>query len=120
MLTNTIAQIYSGSKVIGRVKGDTFLKSIKGSKHMLRKPPAIAISIDALDQAQAAGAVRVKVTDQESGTTYTATIEHLREDGFEFDRGYGPQIGLVLDGWSRTLRGRQFTEQLNLFEGARR
>jgi hypothetical protein len=112
--------IYSGSKVIGRVKGDTFYKSIKGSVHMLRKPPAIAISLDALDQAEAAGAVKIKVTDQESGTTYGARIEFIRERGVIFDRGYGEQIYLALAGWTKTLRGRQFTEQLNLFEAAKR
>lgn len=93
--------IYSGGKVVGRVENDTLHKTIRGSKHFLRKPPAIALDLAALDQAEQAGASRVEVVDVETGTRYRATIDHIREAGFQFDRGYGEQIGLELDGWVR-------------------
>ena len=117
MLTNSVTQIYSGSKVIGRVKGDTFQKSIKGSKHMLHKPPAIAFDVSTLDQAERAGAVKVQVIDQETGITYRANLEHIKEKGFTFNRGFGEQIALTMEGWSQTRRGRLPVSQPALFKG---
>jgi hypothetical protein len=95
----------SNGRVIGRVRGDTFWKSIKGSRHILQKPPSIAFDVCTLDQAEQAGAERVQVTDCETGTIYRATTAHIREKGFAFNRGWGHQIALSLDGWTKTRKG---------------
>jgi hypothetical protein len=92
-------------RVVGKVEGDTFYKSIKGSKHFLRVPPAIAFDILSIDEAEEAGAVKVQVVDQETGTIYKSTIQNIREHGEEFNRGFGNQIFLVLEGWVKTKRG---------------
>ena len=105
--------IYVGSKVIGCVQGDTFYKSISKS-HYLRCPPAIAYDVDALDQAEQAGAVKVQVSDRDDGTVYKSTIHHIRENGKPFNRGYGDQIYLILNGWITSRRGGR---QLSLFGG---
>ena len=84
--------------MVGKVEGDTFYKSIS-KNHYLQRPPAIAFDIESLEQAERAGAVYVQVTDRENGTIYKATIQHIREKGKEFNRGYGDQIYLTLEGW---------------------
>jgi hypothetical protein len=79
------------------VSGHFFLKTIIGSKHILRKPPAIAFDRSTLDDAERAGATHVSVTDSETGKTYSAPIATIRRNGFDVARGYGNQIALTLD-----------------------
>jgi hypothetical protein len=107
--------IYIAGKIVGYVANDTFYKRFAGSKHMLRKPPAIAFDVSSLEQAKAAGAEVVKVTDKETGITYTATILHIFAKGKKFNRGYGEQIYLAMNGWTR--RGKGIATQRTLFEG---
>ena len=59
--------IYVGSKVVGKVQGDIFYKFIRRN-HFPRCPPAIAFDIDTLKHAEQAGAVKVQVTDKDTGT----------------------------------------------------
>lgn len=107
--------IYAGSKIAGKVRGNTFYKTIT-ARHYLQKPPAICFDVTVLDQAEQVGAVNVTVTDSDNGTQYKATISHIREAGFYFNRGFGDQVGLPLAGWIRTRRGQ--LDQLALFGGA--
>ncbi len=104
--------LYIGSKIAGKVRGNTLYKRIK-PEHYLRQPPAIAFDVSILDQAEKSGAIHVVVTDSSNGTQYKSTIRHIREAGFYFNRGYGDQVGLPLAGWIRTRRGQ--LEQLALF-----
>ena len=97
--------IFIGNLVVGKVEGDVFLKSIRGSRHILRKPPAIAFDVSTLNQAEQAGAVIVQVVDQETGITYRAQIAHIKDVGIRIDRGYGEQIALPLEGWTMQKRG---------------
>ena len=98
--------IYSSNgKVVGKVKGDTFYKSI-AKNHYLLIPPAIAFDISSLDDAERAGAQWVQVTDRENGTIFRATIEHIRVKGKKFNRGFGDQIYLVMTGFIVTRRGK--------------
>lgn len=107
--------IYVNGRAIAKVKGDTLIKSIHGSRHMLRQPRAIAFDVDSLNQAEAAGAVLVNVTDQETGVIYRSTIAHIRDKGIRLNRGYGEQIALPLEGWTTHKRGGGL--QLALFGG---
>ena len=101
---HSIAIHRGDGRVIGKVDGDTFYKSIRKS-HYLQRPPAIAFDIDSLKQAEQAGAVNVQVTDRDDGTVYKSTVQHIREKGKEFNRGYGDQIFLTLDGWVKSKPG---------------
>ena len=110
--------VYSGSHVIGVVRGNAFRKTISGSKHFLRQPPAIAVSLDALESAEKFGACWLEVLDRETNTTYQASIEHFRQDSFAFDRGYGKQLALVLSKWEKHLPGDELPAmQLPLLQG---
>jgi hypothetical protein len=92
--------IYANGRVIGRVVGDTFHKSITGSRHLLRTPRAICFDRSTLHDAAAAGATRVEIYDSESRTTYTATLATIDAYSFPVRRGHGDQVGVALVYWS--------------------
>ena len=94
----TIA-IKASKKVVGTVAGHVFFKSIYGSRHFLRRPPAIAFDVQSLADATRAGAVVVVVTDMETGTTYTSSIPYVYKAGFSINRGFGNQIALPMSKW---------------------
>jgi len=95
--------VFTKGRVTGKVCGDTFEKKIKGSKHMLQKPPAFALSVESLAQAEQAGAREIAITDKESGRVYRASVEHFRRYSFELQRGsFEPQRALTLDRWNVT------------------
>lgn len=93
--------IYAGSKVVGYVIEGTLYKTIHGSKHLLRRPPALGFDVDSLNQAELAGATRIEVTDAENGTIYRSAISHVRNQGFPLNRGFGEQIALHINDWTR-------------------
>jgi hypothetical protein len=95
-------EIYSGSKVIGEVNnGDTFQKRLESRRHFLRRPSAIALSLDSLEQAEKAGALFIKIIDLDSGRVFWTIIEHMRNKGFIIQRGgFEPQLALRLKDWS--------------------
>jgi len=104
--------IFAGSKVIGKVRDDTFYKTIK-NKHVLRVPPAIANDIEALEDAAKAGARRVCITNKDNGITYFATIERIFKKGVKMNRGWGDQIYLPLESWQK--QGKNIAVQYTLF-----
>lgn len=95
-------------KVIGEVVGDTFRKSVVGSKHFLQNPPAIACDVYSLQEAQKVGAYWLVVRDAESGKTYTVSIGKLLLYGFKVERGFGSQKALLMKEW---ITGGMATEQ---------
>jgi hypothetical protein len=94
--------IRASGHVVGKVKGDTFYKTIDGSRHFLRVPPAICFDEKSLKEAEQAGAVHVAVTDRETGKAYHASIRFVWENGFKVNRGFGNQIALPFDKWQIT------------------
>jgi hypothetical protein len=100
---------------VGHVEGAVFRKTVRGSVHMLRRPPAWALDLQSLADAEAAGATAVEIHDRETGLTYWATIASIRRYGFPLNRGHGAQVGLVLERWQVRRRGEPVAEQLSLF-----
>jgi hypothetical protein len=68
-------------KVAGRVEDGVLVKPVRGSKHMLRRPPAWAIDAEAYDQVRTE-IDKVKVIDTETDTEY-----HASADVFDRFRG---------------------------------
>jgi len=91
--------IRAGGHVVGKVERDTFYKKVDGSRHFLRVPQAICFDEISLREAERAGAVHVVVTDRESGRAYHASIQHVWDNGFKVNRGFGNQIALPFDKW---------------------
>lgn len=92
--------VHAGAGVAGVITGQVLRKTIHGKRHMLRRPPAIAIDLLALAEAEQAGCTDVVVVDLDDGDkTYRAKITHIRSRGFALDRGHGAQVALPLHGW---------------------
>ncbi len=90
-------QIRVAGRHVGEVAGGVFKKSILGSRHILRKPPAIALSVESLRQAEQVGASEIQITDTESKRVYSCTIEHFKEFSFPIQRGgFEPQLALPI------------------------
>jgi hypothetical protein len=87
------------NKVLGTVTGTVLSKSIDGSRHMLKRPPAIAFDEQALEIAESMGVTDIVVTDRETGIVYRATMGTLRQRGIKLDRGFGKQVALIMGDW---------------------
>ncbi|MCK7467069.1 MAG: hypothetical protein MZU91_02185 [Desulfosudis oleivorans] len=92
-----------GKFVVGYVRGDTFFKTLSGSKHFKRKPAGIANDVSAIRDALNAGASWTEVTDRETGTIYRASIELINSMGIRFNEGFGNQINLLFQYWTKSL-----------------
>jgi hypothetical protein len=93
-----LIQIHIAGRHVGDVENGVFKKSISASRHFLRKPPAIALSVEALQEANQAGARDIQITDLESGQIYACTFEHFMTYSFPLQRGgFEPQRALVLE-----------------------
>ncbi len=92
--------IYVGQRVVGVVAGNIFKKTITGSKHILRRPRAIAFERCTLRDAAAAGATCAAILDRETGTTYAITFETIHRLSFPVLRGHGDQVAVTLEHWS--------------------
>jgi len=100
MNNSSTKKVFINSRFVGEVIGSVFRKRIKGSKHILRTPRAIALSVDSLRQAESYGAQAIEIQDKDSGLIYRATIEHFKRFCFELCRGgFEPQKALMLDRW---------------------
>jgi hypothetical protein len=93
--------IYAAGRIVGTVRGDTFFKSIQFSRHALRTPPALALDLGSLADAEHAGARYVEIRDTETGRVFKAAVGTIRARGWTIDRGYGRQIALGLGEWAR-------------------
>lgn len=83
---------------MGEVVGEVFKKNITGSRHILHKPRAIALSVESLTQAEHAGAREIQINDKETGRVYSCSIDDFRDKSFPIQRGgFEPQLALPLD-----------------------
>jgi len=95
-------------RTVGQVIGETFVKDIC-NRHMLTNPPAIANDIQALHDAQRAGAVYCEFKNTDTGIIYRAPIAKIWDIGKRFNWGYGDQIYLTLQNFTQT-RDPEFTQ----------
>lgn len=87
-------------RVIGNIIGDTLVKRVYGSKHMLRTPKGWAVDKTSVFEAKQAGAKKIEIRDRETGIIYRSSLDSFLSYGINFDRGFGPQIALPLDRWT--------------------
>lgn len=74
-------------------------KTISGSKHILRTPPAIAFDKSVLEQAERLGVEYHVVKDRESGRVRCAEHSKFMKHGFPVARWSTPQFALPLGFW---------------------
>jgi hypothetical protein len=93
--------IKHNGRIVGWVDGKRFTKIVSGSKHFLRKPPAIAFTPHTLSDAQKAGAEIVEVIDKETTIVYRAKIQTIREQGVSIERsGFEQQFYWPMEKWT--------------------
>ncbi len=88
-------------RTVGQVIGDDYVKDIT-NRHMLATPPAIASDIQALHDAERAGALYCVFMNTDTGIIYRAAISKIWDMGTRFNRGWGEQIYLTLNHWTQT------------------
>ena len=101
-------------KVIGYLKGHVFFKSVMGSKHRLRRPPAWALDAETFDEEIKPNATEFIVIDKETGLEYHCLVGNFDRLKGELDRGFGRQYFLTLGHWEGRNNGHR---QLNLWGG---
>ena len=92
----------SSGRIIGYIRGDTFVKYASAAIHMLRDPKGWAIDEAALEKARLAGVKSVVIIDQDTGKIYSAPLSVFKEKGIFIERGYGKQRCLPLEFWTVT------------------
>ncbi len=95
-------------RTVGQVIGENYVKDIC-NRHMLTTPPAIANDIQALHDAQRAGAVYCEFTNTDTGIIYRAPIAKIWTAGWLMNLGWGDQQALTLQNWTQT-RDPEFME----------
>lgn len=96
----SVTPIRVGVKVVGEVRGGAFVKTVKSSKHMLRKPLGWALDLDSLQAVKDLGARYVELHDADTRRVYSAPIATIEAKGITFDRGWGRQVALGLEYWT--------------------
>lgn len=87
-------------QVIGEVSGRVFRRRFKGSVHLLRKPPALAVEKHAYLQARGQFD-SLQWEDSESGRIYTCSAATFDRYAFPIQRGeYPVQLALPLRYWT--------------------
>lgn len=124
-------KIRTNGRVIGEVRLDgVFQKRLKGSRHFLRDPRAVAFSVESLEDAKHAGAKVFEVIDVETATVYTIDLAIFERYSFPVNRGYEPQLACRLSHFTvngvppvsharPAVKPKPQAEQLQLFGGQR-
>ena len=92
--------IKAQGKIIGFLKGSQFVKTVLGSKHKLRFPPAWAIDAAAYEKDVRNKAREILITDKETGLKYRTSVEEFEAFKRELDRGFGRQYFLPIKYWA--------------------
>jgi dissimilatory sulfite reductase (desulfoviridin) alpha/beta subunit len=106
-MADNSTKIYVGTRFVGEVQTGKFKKRIEFSRHALRTPPALALSVESLRQAENFGACEIEITDKESARVFACTIEHFKRYSWELHRGgFEPQRAMALERWTLVKGGR--------------
>ncbi len=111
--TDTKRPITLQGRVIGVIEGNTFTKTVHGSKHQVRSPPAWAIDAEVFDREIKPNCRQILIIDRETNNRYRTSVDTFDYKKKAFDRGYGRQYYLTLNYWSNENDGEK---QLSLWE----
>lgn len=96
VLVNTCKKIHNyRGQVTGTVRDGVYYRTL-ASNHILRVPPAIAISIDVIEQLKNLKVEKLEFVNRDSKTIYRSSLAHFVNNGFIIDRGAGVQFALPL------------------------
>lgn len=89
-------------RAVGQVINGEYVKDIT-NRHMLTTPPAIANDLQALHDAERAGAWCCVFTNTDTGIIYRAAIAKIWDAGWLMNLGYGNQQALTLSYWLQSV-----------------
>jgi len=105
-----------GDRIVGQIKDGKFVKTVIGSRHRLRCPPAWCISETIFRQEIEPSCREIVIRDVESGLAYRTSVENFRKHCFEIQRGsFERQLALTLNNHWQIIGGE--CHQLSLFGG---
>lgn len=79
------------NRVVGRVEGDTFHKTVTYSKHFFRNFAGYGIDTDVLKRLDGAGVKSVEIRDTEIGEAYKVSLTMFLDKGIKVDYGFNEQ-----------------------------
>ena len=85
-------------KIRGIIENRVLRKAIRGSLHLLRKPPAIALDARMYDRYRPYFD-EIEITDADTGIVYRGAAGYFDRRRFEIERGFGKQSALGLKHW---------------------
>jgi hypothetical protein len=88
-------------RTVGQVINGVYVKDIT-NRHMLKNPEAIANDIQALHDAERAGAAYCEFKNTDNGIIYRVSIAKIWDIGKPINFGWGDQIMLTLQNWTQT------------------
>lgn len=86
-------------KIIGDLENGVFTKSVAGSKHQLRTPPAWAVDKSAYERYLRGACQTMIVNDTETGLRYEVSFAMFEARKGLLNRGFGQQYFLPLHYW---------------------
>ena len=89
---------YQG-RVCGCIVGNVLKKSVKRSRHLLRKYNGFAWDCSILENARKRSVNLIEIYDKENRQTYRTTLSNFLEFGIRFNMGFGDQMVLPLYFW---------------------
>jgi hypothetical protein len=91
----------NNNRIIGQVKGNTFIKSVKKSKHLFKKLNAWGIDKAVLEQLLNDGVENIEIKETEEKKSYKAKLTEFNKYGEVADFGHGVQVFLSLSHYNK-------------------
>jgi hypothetical protein len=106
-------------RIVGKIEGQTFVRKVDPTRHMLRSPAGWAHDVALLERLQAAGITGIRIEARDGTGAWFAPVEVIRSKGFAVNRaGWPAQTGLQLAEWaSLTIRPATVDDAAAMLQG---
>ena len=92
--------LLANNVMVGCVYGKKFIKRIH-NKHLMAKPPAIAIDRDIFMRMIRPNCDRIFVLNMDTQDFYGVSVDQFASKSFPVDREFGRQLGLEMMYWTK-------------------
>jgi hypothetical protein len=94
--TPIFVSVNGRAKMVGTIRPGGILQKTVKPEHMLQQPRAWALDVGTLDEGERLGLRTIQLDNDRASLHYTAPLSLYRSHGFPVNRGFGPQIGLLV------------------------
>lgn len=84
---------------VAQIQDKKLSKTIIGSRHLLRNPPAIAFDVHIVNEAVQSGVEEVTVWDEEAEIRYQTSMDNFCKYKLYVNCGHGPQYAPPIHRW---------------------